>query len=189
MKKHITKIILMFLPLIIIMSCMDFEQEPYEDLSDNYFPLRVGNEWHYSRIECDSITFQINTKRNIHGIEYYSRISSDVYDPIYFRKDSGIVYWLHNDTEYVYLDFNRDTNDVWSHLPNWNRWIESKIDTFGQYYDCITVVSECSLSINRSIYAPGVGFVYHYHDFKHGYSICPAFGLDWGIINDGRIDL
>lgn len=177
--------------LILIISC-NHNVLPFD--SDSYYPLQLGNEWHYYALESDSSIFKVDSTSVINDQTYF--VISSVLEPeiagLLLREKDGIVYRVIEGQEYLYLDFTRNIGESWQELPYARTsHIISKTDTVytnnGMVVDCIKIISESSLDIIEQIYAPGIGLIHSNIELKDGIIIGGTIGLIWAVINDNVV--
>ncbi len=191
-KLYLFCILLGFIGLSACKSPTEMNGSSSKKLPDSYYPLQVGNEWHYYELESDSFTISVVSKKNIDGKTYFvkslSESESSESNESLVREENGIVYKRIEGKEYLYLDFNRNIGEKWQQLPyELFSYIISKTDTvytnIGMLVDCIRIVSESELDKSETLYAPGIGLVSSSLDFKKGYVIGGSYGLIWAVIN------
>ncbi len=157
-----------------------------ESLGTSYFPLNVGNEWHYEGVESQPKAIFILSRMEAESKEYFLFSSRQS-----VRGENGIFYRRVEDKEYLYLDFNRPVGDKWQQHPEQRfAHIASRNDTIsvkaGMFTNCIQIIAESKLDKSEEWYAPGIGLVAWCLEFKQGVVIGGSFQLSSAIIN-GRI--
>ena len=171
-------ILIAFIVLILTVSCNIFP--PKEDIPD-YYPLQVGNEWHYYspgayHFYSDTTVFRVDSTKNVNGkiyfvINTFEPISNTHYAQLCYREEEGILYQLINDEDYVSIDFNSQVGETWQRLPyEIYSNIVSKEDSiytnFGRIKDCIYILSESAIDSSYALYAPNIGQIMVKHYFK-----------------------
>lgn len=184
--------IAVYVLIFIGIQCCKQTSEPIP-LSDSYYPLQKGNEWHYEKVESISFTVSITSKRVIGNESYYIRKSSEFEsNEILEREENGVVYRNIEENEYVYLDFNQAINDIWIGPPPGESkfYITSRAVTIltnvGFIYHCIKIVVEDELLKSEHIYAPGVGLISTNIESKKDNIIGGKYKLQWALI-DGTV--
>jgi len=169
--------------------CRRHTSEP-TPVSSSYYPLQVGNEWHYDKVEGAPFTISVTSKKMIDSKTYYIKSSSEFEsNEILEREENGIVYRRIEENEYVYLDFNRAIGDTWQGPPPGKRelYIASRSETIstnlGVSHNCIKIVAEDELSKFEHIYAPGIGLVSLSMEAKNGYIVGGDSRLLWALID------
>ncbi len=160
-------------------------------LSSSYYPLQVGNEWHYDKVESVSFTISVTSNKMIDGEMYYIRSSSEFKsNDIQEREEDDIVYRRIEENEYVYLDFNRAIGDTWTGPPPGRSelYITSRSETIstniGVFHNCIKIVEEDELLKFEHIYVPGIGLVSLGIKSKEGSSVIGGgYGIRWAVID------
>jgi hypothetical protein len=132
--------------------------------SNTYYPLNVGNEWHYHRLESQPFTISITSKELIDGKTYFIKSSSKDQFSEVLREKNSVVYRRINGKEYLYLDFNRSIGSNWQELPYQRyAYIASRSETISlrdsTLVDCIKIVSESEMDISTTWYTPGIGML------------------------------
>ena len=208
--KNIFKIIAFLVVSIIIFSCNlnpwgpDTPIEQDTTRSDGFYPLQVGNEWHYYTYNAfsynsdttiyslDSVVIVDNKKYYV--IKLFEPWSDAVFGRQMIREENGIVYWLFGKDEYVCLDTSKEINESWSHIPKgWTRRIISKNDSIntmhGTIYNCISVIDESTMDSTLRMFAPRIGLIYTEVNYKDGYSIGAPKVLIWARIINRNVNL
>ena len=183
-------LILLNISFLAILSCKHTSEPDLASLSDSYYPLHVGNEWHYTQVESDSVMRSIESTKYVNGKNYYviSQSDSETSDQL-FREENGIIYRIIEDKEYEYLCFNCEIGEKWQELP-YERYarIVSRSDTVrtnvGILTDCIRIISESKRDEIESLYAPGIGLVSSKVKAKDSAVIGGGLSLDWAKINN-----
>lgn len=159
------------------------------DLIDyNYFPLNSGNKWNYKPPDTDVLfTIHVYPKIEYNGKEYF------VVDWRLLRDVNGVVLNPINNSEQVYLDFNRKIGDRWQYIGAGEKWINHSLTPpihnkyiiarhdvilFSDIYltDCIQIVDEFDLGIAREWYAAGIGLVKREVELKNNYTAGGGYG-------------
>lgn len=193
--KLIKRVFIAILPLIFIgIQCCKQTTEPIP-LSDSYYPLQIGNEWHYTQLETGEVTRSIETTKHVNGKTYYVISQSDSKSSNQlFREENDTIYRIIDDKEYAYLYLKREIGNKWQESP-YERYahIASRSDTvrtnLGMLTDCIRIISESKLDEIESLYAPGIGLVYSKMNAKDGADIGGGLSLDWAKISDTKIEI
>lgn len=177
--------------MIIIYSCGQSFGPEDEPSSYKYFPLNVGNEWHYGSVEADSVVISVSQLTMIFGKTYF-KLSPNPSKNI-LRVENGAVYKNILGRDYLHLDFNRDIGDLWKQVYNNHTcYISSKSDTVitrtDTLYNCINIVSLSELDSSVSIYAQNIGLIYSRTYGKRSAIIGGGIGLEWAIIADSTIN-
>ena len=153
-------------------ACEDGSSPFFPRLSEEYFPLQVGNRWTYS-LQYPSGTYvlqyEIVDTRTIGSHEYFvSRRSFDLavnQDSSYYRIDaSGRIFTNREGEDALYIDFNRDVGESWESYSDYVARI-SKRDfemnvPLGRFENCIEVFFDYPPAIDDElweVYSPGIG--------------------------------
>jgi hypothetical protein len=186
--------------IIVFFSCM----KPPINAETSYYPLEVGNEWHYYdyysfSFGTDSLILKVDSTTIRNGVEYFvlSTYTSSYYDLIgqsYMRYDEGKYYTLKDSTEYLSLDFTIDINQSWSILgSNSINTIISKdsIIVSGKktLEDCIVYLRVNQIDSSYSVYAKDIGLIEHVSHAIYGASIESELRLIWAKIDNEKIVL
>jgi hypothetical protein len=181
-------------------SCFNSPQE----VEDNYYPLKIGNEWHYYdyysfSFGTDSLILKVDSTTIRNGIEYFvlSTYTSSYYDLIgqsYMRYDEGKYYALIDSTEYLSLDFTIDINQPWiTSSSNSTKTILLKDSTFSNeeilIEECIVYSNVTEMDSTISIFAKNIGMVYLKSYTINAAGIDDITYLIWARINDEKIVL
>lgn len=203
--KNIIRIIVFIVTIIVVISCNLRLWEPNSLIeqdttrSDGFYPLQIGNEWHYNRIYSDKIIYSLDSVAIIDNKKYYviklfESCSGTVFGRQMIREENGVVYWLLGENEYVYLDTSKEINDSWLSGPNGRtRQIKSKNDSIntscGTICGCVSVIDESATDSTLMIFAPNIGLVYMNYNFKNGYTLIDPQVLVWANIFSKIVNL
>jgi hypothetical protein len=184
--------LLLILIVIGIISCNHITGPTTISTSSSYFPLQVGNEWHYDRLESRPFIICITSKKNIAGMMYFERTSSENQFSETLREKNRVIYRRIEGKEYAYMDFNRSIGEKWQESPHQRyAYIASCNDTIsvraGTFVDCIRIVRESDLDKTETWYAPGVGMVASNVEAKKNIIICGSCQLNSAIITGKSI--
>lgn len=159
------------LSLIIFTSCDNGAhptEPPSETQERGYFPLTVGNEWHYKAVEAQSWSVSVTSKVKANEKEYFVLTSGQV-----LRAKQGVIYRRVDDREYLYLDFTRSLGDEWEQSP-YQRYafVASRTDSVlteaGHFENCAHIISDSDLDRSEEWYALGIGLVASHVQLKRG---------------------
>lgn len=175
------------------MSCM----KPPVIIEISYFPLEVGNEWHYYNyfafsFGSDSLIIKVESKERHNSKEYYAVYSyspprTEPLGSTLVRSENGRVYEFVDSVEYLIIDFTSDIMQSWIELPSNNiKTIISKTDTFSrnekEIYNCIRYSIVDSNDSTVVIYGPDIGLLYLKMYPIKGASILETTYLEWAKI-------
>jgi len=115
--------------------------------AESYFPLAIGNEWHFNSNLFPQTEIITDTIR-INGTLYYG-LAAPAFDPYFFIREWNNQLFaldLSDTAEVLLFDFNADEGDSWDLTENFNCnygvkvTLESKDDTIetplGTFYGC-----------------------------------------------------
>jgi hypothetical protein len=145
--------------------------------SEDYFPLNIGDTWHYrNSIHKISSSEIINNKEyKVKLIENYHADTLYNTSKEYYRVKNGKVYQLYSDQsdEFLYVDFNRSENESWKYKSehmNGDYWHVTALAEREFDFSNGTKLNNCkpfSYDVpewvdeeHLTIFAPGIGKIY-----------------------------
>lgn len=194
-----TPLFLLLAAALLNLSCCEVADPVVEDSEPNtnsYFPLQVGNQWVYHRIEAGIDTVSVIGEQIIDGKKYFEVLSRRSWSvpptpPSLYREENGVIYDRYEGNDYIILDPLRPLGEKWHRPYNRSAYIVSRTDTFssniGLIANCIKITTEGELDIGESRYAPGVGKVSSNLQLKEGIVIGGSMGLIYAIIDGDTI--
>ncbi|MCA9731919.1 MAG: hypothetical protein H6696_06510 [Deferribacteres bacterium] len=162
----------------VLFGCRSDNLTGTEGLAATFFPLHVGNTWVYTHMgSTATITYQVYAKKVIGTHLYYQFGSSQEYAD-WLRIDGGKVYRLENNTDVLWLDFNRQDGDQYNYPQENTSQLggyvvtvrrdqikEYELEQKYKYTDCVNFFFDIPQAVDDEhgyIFAPGIGIVNFY---------------------------